>query len=209
MKIVGSSFLKYVVAAIVAVTAISYVSSKRTLWPNQSSSVATREFNHPEDADESWIGPPIGERIELVHLKDERGKSLSEVIGDGFSMLVLVDPGCAAPVAASNQLARVHDAIKQIGVQHYVVSITASVPSSDFFAYAHSMASDSPAFVWVSKEAVPAQKLYSMVIPSHLLIDKNGVIVRKWPGTSNFEEVRYRMANEIIADTRSELASRE
>jgi hypothetical protein len=60
----------------------------------------------------------------------------------------------------------------------------------------------------VSKEAVPPQKLYSMVIPSHVLIDKNGVIVRKWPGTSN-SEVRYWMANEIIAETRSELSSRE
>jgi hypothetical protein len=210
MKIVGSSFLKLVVVVILAIPPITYVFSKQTSRQDQPATVATREFNHPEDADKPWVGPAIGERIDLVHLRDERGISLSEVISDGLSMLVLVDPGCWAPKAASDQLRIVYDGVSTVGLRYYVISVTSSVPSSDFIAYARSIiSSGSSVFLWEKGVTVTSQKLYSMVLPSHVLIDNHGVIIRKWPGTSVSEEVRYRMANEIIADTITELASRK
>lgn len=48
-----------------------------------------------------------------------------------------------------------------------------------------------------------------MVIPSHILIDPTGIIVRKWPGTDRNKKVRFRMANQIAADTLEELKHRE
>jgi hypothetical protein len=44
-----------------------------------------------------------------------------------------------------------------------------------------------------------------MVLPSHLLLDANGLIVRKWPGTDQSAKVREKMANQIVADTVEEL----
>ncbi len=129
-------------------------------------------------------------------------------IGDGVSMLVLVDPDCGATSAASDQLRVVHDSMRKVGVHYYLVSVTSSAPPAEFFTYTRSLASDASSYLWAQNEAVPSPKLYSMVLPSHILIDQTGTIIHKWPGTSASEDVRRKMADEISSDTRSVLASR-
>ena len=37
--------------------------------------------------------------------------------------------------------------------------------------------------------------------PSHLLLDRNGTVIRVWPGSYADKAVRDRMARQILADT--------
>lgn len=52
------------------------------------------------DPNETWIGPAVGERIDIGRLKDAAGTRLIDAV-EGLSMLVLVDPECAAGKAVS------------------------------------------------------------------------------------------------------------
>jgi hypothetical protein len=47
-----------------------------------------------------------------------------------------------------------------------------------------------------------------MVLPSHLLLDANGLIVKKWPGTNYSASVREKMANQIVTETIAEVTRR-
>lgn len=163
------------------------------------------DFSYGGGADESWSGPKIGERIELARLKDRQGNPLVIYARDRVAMLVLIDPECGACQAALDQLQAVRDRIGVEGVPYYLISVTSSVPANDFFAYADSLELGSAIYLWKASELRPPRPLYSMVLPSHILIRPDGAIVRKWPGTSISEYDRARMVNQIVADTLREL----
>lgn len=97
MKYAASQFLTCVIAVTLLAFVASFFLTKRN--PFVAVTESTREFNHAEDVNESWVGPAIGERIDLSHFKDEHQVRLSSVIGDGLPMLVLVDPDCGATSA--------------------------------------------------------------------------------------------------------------
>ena len=122
-------------------------------------------------------------------------------------MLVLVDSQCGASKAASDQLRSVRDSIAAEGVPYYLVSITSSVPPMNFFNFANGLSLDAEAYLWDMKEAKPSNELFSMVLPSHILVDRNGTIIRKWPGTSPNQSIRQKMARQIVSDTSKELAN--
>lgn len=42
--------------------------------------------------------------------------------------------------------------------------------------------------------------LSQMVVPSHLLLSKDGIVVNKWPGTHQDPVVRQQMVNQITTD---------
>jgi hypothetical protein len=152
-------------------------------------------------------GPNVGEQIDLQGFRDRNGLILTNVVGE-LLLIVLVDPQCGACVASRNEMRNVRDRVTSLGVRYYPVSLTSSVPAADFFSYTDSLALGARGYLWVSNDRSPSQSLYSMVLPSHILINRNGTIIRKWPGTSTNESIRQRMANQIVSDTRQELFSR-
>lgn len=40
-----------------------------------------------------------------------------------------------------------------------------------------------------------------MVVPLHILVRRDGTILRTWHGTSQSKKVRFQMVNQIISDT--------
>ena len=205
MKLIASRFVKSLAATILVACAISYFFARKTR-PLPTGTEEGYEFNNPADANADWIGPSIGEQIDLKPLKDNAGMSLSSTIGGRLSMLVLVDPQCGACRVASDQMRIVRDTVVNAGVQYYLVSVTSSDPSDDFFKYTDSLNLDSRSYLLRMNEGSPSQQLYGMVLPSHILIDRTGRIIRKWPGTSTSKSVRLHMANQIASDTLAEVS---
>ena len=154
---------------------------------------------------ESWAGPRVGERIDLQRLKDRYGVGIKSAGQKHVMMIVLIDPECGACAAATDQLQGVHDRVAEKGVPYYLVSVTSSVSAPDFFAYADSFDLKSPAYLWGPTEPKPPSALYSMVLPSHLLLNDDGTILRKWTGTAISDYDRARMVNQIVSDTLAEL----
>ncbi len=154
--------------------------------------------------EESWAGPQIGKSIDLTRLKDRNGTPLLGAGEHKFLMVAIVDPECAAAKAALDQLTGVREGIAKQGVPYYPISVIASKSEADFFTYADSLKLGT-AYLWRKSEPEPPPELYSMVVPSHLLLTNDGTVVRKWPGTNRSEVIRARMVNQIVSDTLHEL----
>lgn len=146
-------------------------------------------------------GPKAGERLDLQRFAGRNGEQLPAAVSGDVFMLATVDPDCAAAGAARDELHDVRQQLARAHVPYLLVSATNSHPPGDFFKYAESLGVDAPAFLWTSKEVSPPASLLSMVIPSHILVRRDGTILCTWPGTSQSKRVRFRMANQIIADT--------
>lgn len=198
-------FLKHVIVIALFASAISYIYARRNSFSTPATAITGKLFDY--DPNETWIGPGVGERIEIGRLKDASGKRLEDVVDD-MSMLVLVDPACAAGKAVSEELTLVRESVNKFGIKTYFVCVTSLTSATNLSEYTESLAPQVPAYAWSDREVLPPEKLYLMVVPSHILIDKAGVIIRKWPGTSRDESVRRSMAEQITADTLAEVTSR-
>jgi hypothetical protein len=166
------------------------------------------DFSFASDEKLDWVGPKVGERISLARLKTQDGDTLASVARNNLVMVVMVDPDCGACKAASDEMRDVRNRIAEAGIKYYPASVTARQSPSQFLEYTMSLGIREPALLWQTQEEAPPISLFTMVLPSHLLLDSRGVIVRKWPGTDKSPSVRRRMANQIVADTVEELKLR-
>ena len=118
----------------------------------------------------------MGERIAIDRLKDGSGQRLEDVVDD-VSMLVLVDPECAAGKAVSEELTLIRESVNKFGIKTYFVCVTSRTSATSFSKYTESLATQVAAYTWSDAAVPPPEKLYMMVVPSHILIDKTGVII--------------------------------
>ncbi|MEK6282054.1 MAG: hypothetical protein AABN95_16995 [Acidobacteriota bacterium] len=93
----------------------------------------------------------------------------------------------------------IRDRLAGAGINYYFVSFTFSKDRSKFFKYTDSLGINAPAFLAPTKSQI--ESLSMMVVPSHILVDRNGIILQKWPGTDSNKEVRDRMADQVLIDT--------
>jgi len=157
-------------------------------------------------------GPDAGSRIDLTRLKMRDGLSLAGVTHKGLIMLVTVDSQCGACKVASDEMRDIRTRIESYDIEYHPVSFSTSVAAPEealnFFTYADSLGLNAPACLWTAGNEPPPEKLFLMVLPSHILVNTDGVILRKWPGTDSSSRIRRRMANQIVADTLNELRQR-
>jgi hypothetical protein len=112
------------------------------------------------------------------------GEKITDTVKGDIFMLATIDPDCVASWAARDELRDLRNQINRAHVPYLLVSINNSRTSSDFFKYAESAVSSAPAFLWASKDISPPETLVTMVVPSHILVRRDGTILRTWPGTS-------------------------
>lgn len=150
-------------------------------------------------------GPRIGDRINVREFRSSAGKALiDEIKNHPFTMVVLVDPQCGACAASKDQIWEIREAIDNSPIYYCVLMLTKDEQSAAYQEFADALGLKDRFFV-SSPEKKPNDVLATMVIPSHLLIDSTGSVVRKWPGTNRNSEVRMKMANQIIADALAQL----
>lgn len=152
-------------------------------------------------------GPLIGERIDLAIPKERNGRPLGEAArGSSFCMIAIIDPHCAACKVATTQMRGIERRLRTPGIPYFVVMLSDSSDSASYFQYASSLGvSSSETFVWDMLEAPVPSSLSQMIVPSHLLLSKDGIVVNKWPGTHQDPAVRQRMVNQITTDVMEHL----
>lgn len=156
-------------------------------------------------SDTNSDGPRIGDRIDVEAFGSIAGKSLTDEIQNRqFTMVVLVDPQCGACTASKDQIREVREALDKSPIFYCVLMLTKGEPSGVYLEFADALGLKERFFV-SSPEKKTNEALATMVIPSHLLIDSTGSVVRKWPGTNRNSDVRMKMANQIIAEALSQL----
>ncbi|HEX8653156.1 MAG TPA: hypothetical protein VF708_20225 [Pyrinomonadaceae bacterium] len=215
LKIKTAFSIQVVITLALALLATAYLkaSNKKSALNPADGFDFTYGSTEPQPSD----GPAVGERIDLARFKASDGATLASAVGDQLSMLVIVDPACGACRGAADEMRDVSYRVAPEGVRSYLVSATGSMTSissaiprspASFFQYAESLDTGAAGYLWDLNEGQPPEALAAMVLPSHILVDRNGVIVRKWPGTNRNQAVRKKMANQIVADTIEELSRR-
>jgi len=176
-----------------------------TRWRHKSVA-ASEGFDFAARRNQSSSGPKIGEAISLKIPKGEDGRSLAEAAGDkSLYMIAVVDPTCPACKAAESEMSGISKRLSSSGIPYFLLMLTNTDRTTQYFEYAGSIGLRSHALVWRTDETAPPSSLSEMVIPSHLLVNRDGLIVDKWPGTHQNPVVRQRMINQITADAISYL----
>jgi hypothetical protein len=156
------------------------------------------DFNQLRSPSIEWRGPEIGETLDLNQLKENDGNSLSKVNNSDLLMLVNVSPNCGFSTIAADEMKMIREHLASLAIPYYAITFTDS--EEKFDAYSFSLGFEK-SFYWQSNAPKPNDSLIKMAIPSHLLVRKDGLIVRVWPGAKESKEVRERMGNQIISDT--------
>jgi hypothetical protein len=147
-----------------------------------------------------WRGPAVGERIDLSLLRTSSGSRLSDAIGEEPAILVSINPACPMCKTAIDEMQYIREHVLPLGFHYYAVSFTSLESANNFEDYAKSLGFDPPAFEWAKGAALPSALITNMTAPSHLLVDRNGIVIRVWPGSYSEPEVRQRMGHQIVED---------
>lgn len=159
------------------------------------------DFNQLRTAENEWRGPNIGEKIDLTRLRMKDGTTLASMVGKWPIVLVSINPDCAMVRITSDEMSHLREKLSSIDINYYMAFFAAQTPQLDFFKYSDSLNVGAPSFLWDTQAGKPAESIFTMTTPSHLLLNSDGTVIRVWPGSYNDKPVRQRMMRQIIADT--------
>lgn len=163
---------------------------------------ASRLINKEAD----WKGPEVGEKIAVQFYKDKDGKSLLESINSDIVVLATVDENCRFSKMSVDQIDYIQTMAKSNGIDYLLVSFNLKNSPREFFDFAQSINFSAKSFAWFGNEDEMLASLPKMIVPSHLIINKNGEILRVFPGTDVEKQIRDQMANQIVAEMLEEKA---
>lgn len=125
-------------------------------------------------------GPVVGETIDLKSFQTRNGATLFELMKEhSVAMLVVVDPSCGT--CAQDSLRTLRASVERTNIAYYVVMIPNGSDPQKYFSFADSLNLGVESFVWNNASAKPGS-LAAMTKPSHLQINKEGLVVEKWSG---------------------------
>lgn len=170
--------------------------------PSESEPLFTKGYNFRSirNANNSWQGPSLGERINLSQLRNSDGKSIAEVAKTRNIMLVTLDSECGICNASGDLINSVREGLKPIGIEYYPISFAYFENLNNPDQYSSSLGFESKTFTWAKEGDPPQDSLQNIVTPSHLLLDNSGKVLQVWAGASREKVVRDRMSQQILAD---------
>lgn len=162
----------------------------------------TRGFDYDELINKGydWTGPKIGEKIHLDYLKDSNGISLPQKLTHSKTLISIVDPECFACQTASDQMKYINEKLANSGVNYAVVSFSQKLTNEKLSEYVQSLGFGADSFIWADKNENILPSINTMVLPTHILIDNEGNVIKTYPGTDKEKSTRDRMANQIVKE---------
>lgn len=141
----------------------------------------------------------MGDVIPIESLKNKDGKTISQIYAGKLILLGIVDPECGACKLAKDQITWIQEDAQANDINYVLTSFTSTGSKEKFLEFTDSFRFPANTFQWSSPDQPPTS-LRNFVVLSHLLIDSNGKILRKFPGTSQDYYVRRRMAKQITKE---------
>lgn len=192
----------------IAVFGVSIVITSLAVRLKGKVSLPTEGYDFSSRKSREFSGPTIGETIDVSAIHAEDGRSLPEVAADSsFYMIAVVDPHCGACKAAQSQMNGISEGLKKRGIPYFFVMLSNHDSKAQYFAYANSLGQGSRGFIWrTDGSQPPPSSLVEMVVPTHLLLNRDGMVLDKWPGTHQDPGIRQRMVNQILSDSLKEVS---
>lgn len=144
--------------------------------------------------------PKVGEVISLDGLKDKDGNSFYDAKHKNLILLGIIDSDCGACLVAKDQIKLIQEGIENLEVEYVFVSFTSNKTSDEFSNYVKANYQSTNSFLWENISLPSPKSLSTAVVPSHILIDSNGTILKTFVGTDRDDSTRKRMANKIIKE---------
>lgn len=158
-----------------------------------------------KDGTVTWGGPKEGETVNLTMLRNERAESIPA--DKPLILLLLVDPRCQMCRESADLFEQVQLDATSHGIEFLVASFGGPSSREEFFGYARTLCDSSHAFYWDGEKGLVSPAVQQMAVPSFLLLNQRGLVLRRFPGGSKDSVIRSRMAAQIIAETLHEKVS--
>jgi hypothetical protein len=178
------------------------------LRPKSKVSLSGEGYDFNSRRAKEFSGPTIGETLNVSAMQAEDGRSLPEVAAESpYYMIAVVDPNCGACKAAQSQMKGIREGLKNRGIPFFFVMLSDDDSKPKYFAYVKSLGQESRGFIWQTNGIPPPpSSLVEMVVPTHLLLNRDGMVLDKWPGTHQDPVMRQRMVNQVLSDSINTIA---
>lgn len=117
-----------------------------------------------EEGKNGWVGPKIGEKIDLTSLTDVRGKTLQESHREKLIMILVINPQCIVCQSSTDQMKQLEDQSNQNKIDFVVASFNSQVSLSDVQKFTDFAELTSTAYTFAGDETdiSPSTKGYSI-----------------------------------------------
>lgn len=144
-----------------------------------------------------WTGPSIGEKIDISKLKNFENTTLSNNAKNDLIMIVHADPTCRMSQVTVENMKNLQTQAIENNIDYILVSFHPEHLPTQMSNYFSSVGLDADTYVVEPTEDNIFLSLEKLVSPTHLLVDKSGIILAKFPGSSYEKQERKEMMEEI------------
>lgn len=190
------SILVCVILSVVFAAGIQYSFSAYDYFKTRNVKLYDSKLEKP---DSNWLGPKIGEKLDLSKLKDKNGNYLENNRNNNLLMLLVVAPDCIVCNTTTSQMREIENQTKQISVDFAVVSFNPSTQISDLMKFNETAHLASTFYSFDGKD--PDLKLQ---FPAYILVNTDNTILRVFAGSNPDEQTQNEMSKQIIKDTLEE-----
>lgn len=147
-----------------------------------------------------WLGPKIGFVLNATNLEDQQQQPLAAFVeSENLTMLLAVDRQCQVCSRSIEYIKEVKAQLSQRGIKYCFVSFKTD-SSEDYFTFAKQLDTDAPSFLWAHRKATVPPELSLLIVPTHLLVDRQHRIRGIWPGGAAGKTLRDKMVHQLISD---------
>jgi hypothetical protein len=156
------------------------------------------DFRQKRLLNKDYSEPKFGSRISLVDLCTSKRQKVSNFLDGEMILLAVVDPDCAACGSSKDMVQNVRKNANEIGIKYLPIVFRKLPPDVDIQQYAETLGFET--YIQWNSEFPAPESLRTMVTPSHILMNKDGVILQIWHGTNKDAATRIRMSAQISSD---------
>lgn len=181
------------------VVTAALVSAYSFTFATRSSALIGEKFNFDRVVGERASEfPGIGYRFEASNLFGLEGVPRVKGSENGLTMLVILNPNCKACDVSGDLFKLVRNATEKHKVPYFACSFIPLGSRFDLKNYAEQFGFDD-FLEWNRKAEIPMD-LTRFQTPTHILINRDGTVLRVWPGSNSFPGIRRVMGEQIGAD---------
>ena len=140
----------------------------------------------------------IGDKIDISNIKSSDAKLLSSFSSKNLFLLVVIDPNCPACNESKDMMNEIHKTAETIGIPYFPIAANNSYSRLEMGNYSRNFGFEN--YFYQFAELSSPDSLSQMVTPSHILVDRNGIVLNIWLGSNKDEIIRKRMSDQISSD---------
>jgi len=156
------------------------------------------DFRQKRSLNPDFSEPQIGTRIDLADLQTSRQEKLSTLMKGDLLLIAVVDPECPACQISKDLIDNIHSKTDALGIRYLPMVLSKPPPDAEAQRYAEELGFET-CLRW-GGAGPPPISLKVIGTPTHVLFDKQGVVLQSWSGSNQDRDTRMRMSSQIASD---------